>query len=262
MEMDYGHKADMYDLAVTKMNNDSEYKDQVIELGKHRLINQDEDNKLQLRRFESAEEGKAGLAQVKSQMMDEGWYPGKKGYEAEFARRTAPFLHLVPNQLWVSENRTQLAAHNQNANLALNNYKMRKRSLEDEISATLYHGTPVLPDLNPIMYPGQLEKVTEGGSWSPFNWGAGAKDTGKVKIPQPAGGDDVIVAAKTITDFRKRWDDLKKEEQDLGQPVERADLGVFIVEPAPKDPITREQNKVYQTPKGNFRWVNGQWVPP
>jgi hypothetical protein len=65
----------------------------------------------------------------------------------------------------------------------------------------------------------------------------------------------------TVNEFKER---LKAIEERRGKLLPRPNLETYEEpEVAPSDPSRREPNRVYKTPKGNFRWdaVNG-WVTP
>jgi hypothetical protein len=220
------------------------------------------DDKWRERKYGDAMDAKDGFMGAFAQLDAEGLYQGMKGYDQRLAELTAPYRGKIPNQIYNTVVGGALRGHSQNAVQAWSEFHQLEKSYNNDRQNTLYGGSleggddPLLNQQT--LKPEMKSAWTWNHPWKPD------EPTGKVLVPQPGGAADRPVAVSELTRLNKMRTDLQTRKSNLPETSHRPELGAFDEgrEPPPPDPAKRENNKVYLLPKGQFRWVNGQWVDP
>lgn len=241
MELDYGHKATMADIARGRMENSAQYNAERLDLAE--------------RRYQDSMDGKGGILRVQNQLDAEGIRPGDPRYRQRVNQLMEQVAPLVPNTVFKSTMASFYKADDDAIKNVTTTTLQDEKDFINNIGRKYYSGNTLQQNLDIIEHPEKLPREKTG-------WGFWQKETGDVVIEDPTTGEKKTHSMRELVEDRRRWHEIQDRKRKLpGRPD--------YPKPVPMLPDGRPDasqmvpNEKYDIPgKGTMRWTGTGLVPP
>src|SRR5678815_368265 len=168
------------------------------------------------------EDAKYRAAQIPFELDKEGVQRGTSEWLKRYNEKRSG-IYGLPNAVSTAIDRNAFNAYNMDSKqlqkAEIDKEKAFYRDVQDQV-----WGDGITTDLNPIFHPEQYTKELKG--LYGFRKPTGNIVIGKVKMPSGQVIDRAI-NPKVLTDMNKRWQDLEKEKQNIGKPINDPHVGVY-----------------------------------
>lgn len=203
-------------------------------------------------RLDAQEKAKDAMASAGNQLANLALNPDTKPGTPQY-----PYLaqKIATNNDLASKDqlalRSQVAtAHNVAHNQDVQNYKMMKQQLDDDVGNTLGYDKNLRPDYTGVFNPAALPANYTG--WNTID-PSGAK---KITKALQSGTQDVVVPYSQLTDFNKRWQDVSAKFNSLTQTGMVNDPQAGVTAATDMDPVFVQRYKKAQAVWSNPAYIN------